>query len=65
MTESVNFDQVKVGDDRLSVEHFLALPFVERVEHILSGNLEFFSNGQPVEPREALDSLRVRNGSAS
>jgi hypothetical protein len=56
------FDEVQVGDERLNVAHFLALPLHERIRHMLAGTLTFFSRGEPVDRVEALKALRAAAG---
>ena len=56
------FDSVTIRGDRgahsLTTEEFLGLPLHERVQHILSRNVDFFDGRKLVELRAALAWLR-------
>lgn len=61
------FDSVSIRGERgtysISAEQFLALPIHERVQHILSRNVDFFCGTEPVELRAALAWLRTASAS--
>jgi len=59
----LTFDRVVIsGSDgtsrEYSVEEFLALPFHERIRHILARDLAFYRGATPVDRGSALRSLR-------
>jgi hypothetical protein len=62
--EQMPFDQVIVVDDgmrrTLTVDSFLRMPVHERVRHVLERSVEFFLQGQPIDRKQALASLRAR-----
>lgn len=59
------FDSVAIrgngGVQTISTEAFLALPIHERIQHILSRQVDFFHGTEPVELRAALAWLRTVN----
>jgi hypothetical protein len=56
--KALPFDHVRIGEETLTVEQFLALPTSERVRYVLHGGVEFLAGTNPVETAEALRALR-------
>lgn len=48
------------GARRLTVDEFSAVPLAERVRAVLEQRVQFLLDGNPVDPREALNALRQR-----
>ena len=59
--EALPFDTVRVGEEEIRVQAFLALPLVKRLEVMLSGELVFLDNNEPIERSIALKALRARS----
>jgi hypothetical protein len=61
VTSRLAFDRVviRAGNQirECSAEEFKRLSLVERVQHMLNGNLQFFAGSVEVERRQALESL--------
>ena len=57
------FDRIAVviggSETRYSVGEFLKLPLSDRVKSILFGQIAFFSEGNPVNTKDALNALRT------
>ncbi len=64
----LSFDRIVVTSGGVSktfdVEGFLALPFAERIRHILAGELEFFRGAEPRDRTRSLVELRERASQA-
>lgn len=58
--QSIPFDEVRSGSERLTAESFLALPLPKRVKYILSDDLFFSLDGDPVDKSIALQALRAQ-----
>lgn len=62
--EAMPFDRVIVVESgarrALTVDSFLQMPVHVRVRHVLQRSVEFFLDGQPIDRKQALASLRAR-----
>jgi hypothetical protein len=59
------FDRIHLGDDDYSVGEFLDVPLLYRVQHIISGTLEFTLAGELVDRNRALVALRLYSAARS
>jgi hypothetical protein len=55
--QQLPFDQVRVDNQTLSVDDFLALPVFKRVRFLLGGTLQLFRQGRPVAQTTELKAL--------
>jgi hypothetical protein len=58
MGAELPFDEVKIDNQVVSVDEFLALPLFKRVRWVLAGDLEFLLHGEAVAQTDALRALR-------